>query len=597
MIFPEAIQPYLIIAVLLVAMYLFISGKWRFDIVAMMALGLSIALGAVPYSQVFSGLSNAAVITVACVMIISSTISRTGVLDSIVQRIGHLTKNPLLHLIILTFIAAIISGFMNNVGALALMMPIAMQISHENNRSPAFILMPLAFGSALGGLTTLIGTPPNLLISAYRQEYTGHPFTMFSFSHVGAPLALICVTFIVLVGWRLIPTHRKGTKRSEDLYQVHEYITEIIIPEKSPVVDTTIAQFEKLITADFVTLGLIRDKKKKLMLQRNQKLKANDILIVEISTEDLEDLLRTGKLELAADATFTPELLKSDDISMIEAVIPQGSQADGRSAQALQLRTRFHINLLAIARQGKSFKQRINQTALKAGDVVLLQGEGNLLRENAIQLGLLPLDERDIRAVAGFKAYLPLLIFFVAILTAAFQFFPVAIAFGGAVLAMILTKSLPIRKIYSSIDWPIIMLLAAMIPVGNALQTTGGTRLISHLFVMLANHLPPALIIGGLLFVTMILSDFMNNAATTVVMAPIGVAIAHALKLNIDPFLMTVSVGASCAFLTPVGHQNNTLVMGPGGYRFGDYMRLGLPIDLIVLFVGTPLILWAWPLK
>lgn len=597
MIFSAAIQPYVIIAVLLVTMVLFISGKWRYDIVALLALMVSVAVGGVPFSQVFSGLSNSAVITVACVMIISGTISRTGILDSFVQRISHLTKTPILHIAILTVIATILSAFMNNVGALALMMPIAVQSANENKRSPAHLLMPIAFGSALGGLTTIIGTPPNLLVSAFRQEYTGHPFAMFDYSYVGIPLAVICVIFIILIGWRLIPGSRKGTKRPEDLYQVHEYITEIIIPEKSPVIDTTIAQFERLTKGEFQTLGLIRDGKKRLIIQRNQKLKLNDVLIIEASTEDLKELLRVGKLELAGDKPFSTEVLKSDDVSMIEAVIPQGSLMDGRSANDLRLRGRFHINLLAIAREGRPFKQRIYKTRLRAGDVILLQGETNLLRENAIHLGLLPLVERDIQVSSSDKAYVPILIFFVAILLAALQLIPIQIAFGGAVVCMVLFKALPARLLYSSIDWPIIVLLAAMIPIGSALQTTGGTRLISHAFVAFSAHASPIYILGGLLLVTMTLSDFMNNAATTVVMAPIAVTIAQALKLHIDPFLMAVSIGASCSFLTPVGHQNNTLVMGPGGYRFTDYIRLGLPIEILILLLGTPLIAWAWPLQ
>lgn len=590
-------QPYVILIILSLTMVLFIWGKWRFDIVAMIALMLATALGVVPFSQVYAGLGNPAVITVACVMIISNAISRTGLLDSFVQKISRITKNSQLHIAFLTIITGVLSAFMNNVGALALMMPIAIQTFLKNEESPSKILMPLAFASGLGGLTTIIGTPPNLLVSAYRQEYTGHPFAMFDFAYLGAPVALICLIFIIFIGWRLMPTDRKSSKRPEDLYQVHEYITEIKIPEKSPVVGNTVAQLESLTEGDFIIIGLIRNKKKKLILQRNQKLRAEDILIVEASTEDLQALVHAGKLQLVGDEKFSADILKSDDVSLIEAVVPQSSQLDGRSTLELRLRSRFHINLLAIARQDKPFKQRLNKARLKAGDVVLLQGATDLLRENAIQLGLMPLVERDIRVSRNPRTYLPLWIFFVAILIAAFQIVPIQIAFSGAVLFMILFKSIPARMIYNSIEWPIIILLAAMIPLGTALQTSGGTRLISHYFILLSAHASPMVILGSLLFVTMTLSDFMNNAATTVVMAPIAVSIAQALKLHIDPFLMAVAVGASCSFLTPVGHQNNTLVMGPGGYRFSDYIRLGLPIEILILVTTLPLITWAWPLK
>lgn len=590
-------QPYVILIILILTMGLFIWGKWRFDVVAMIALMTATALGVVPFSQVYTGLGNPAVITVACVMIISNSISRTGLLDSFVQKLTRVTQNTVLHIALLTTVAAILSAFMNNVGALALMMPISIQTFQKNKESPSKILMPLAFASALGGLTTIIGTPPNLLVSSYRQEYTGHAFAMFDYAYLGIPLALICLVFIIIVGWRLLPTHRKVSKRAEDLYQIHEYITEIKIPEKSPAVDITVAKLESMTEGEFLILGLIRNKKKKLIIQRNQKLKADDILIIEASTEDLQELVNTAKLQLVGDKKFDADTLKSDDVSLIEAVVPQGSQLDGRSTFELRLRSRFHINLLAIARQDKPFRQRIKKTRLKAGDVLLLQGITETLRENAIQLGLMPLVERDILVSRSKRAYLPLLIFFIAIVVAAFQIAPVPIAFSGAVIFMVLTKTLPARMIYSSIEWPIIILLAAMIPLGTALQTSGGTRLISHYFILLSAHASPLVILGTLLFATMTLSDFMNNAATTVVMAPIAVSIAQALKLNIDPFLMAVAIGASCSFLTPVGHQNNTLVMGPGGYRFTDYIRLGLPVEILILLITLPLITWAWPLK
>lgn len=595
MTFLNTIQPYTIIIILLMTMVLFISGKWRYDVVAMGALMISVALGAVPFSQVYSGLSNTAVVTVACVMIISNTISRTGVLDTLVQKISHLIKSPLWHTVILTFIAAILSAFMNNVGALALMMPIAIKTAQENDRSPSLILMPIAFGSVMGGITTLIGTPPNLLISAFRQEYTGHPFAMFDYSYAGLPIALICVLFIGFIGWRLLPT-RKGTKRPEDIYQVHEYITEIKVPEKSPIIGSTIGGLEQLTKGDFVILGLIREATKRLVPQRNIKLKEGDILIIEASTEDLKELLKVGKLELVGDQPLSPDLLKSDDVSLIEAVVPQNSYLDGRSIRESRLRSRFQINLLAIARQGNPFKQRLYKTPLKAGDVVLLQGLTEELQENAVQVGLLPLVERDIQVRITTTTYLPILIFFIAILLSTLQLLPVEIAFGGAVLCMVLFKALPVRMIYTSIDWPIIILLAAMIPIGTALQTTGGTREIAHLIMSLSAHTSPIVILALLLIITMTLSDFMNNAATAVVMAPIAVSIAHALKANIDPFLMAVCIGASCSFLTPIAHQNNTLIMGPGGYRFTDYIRLGLPMEILIVIFGLPILVFAWPL-
>ncbi|PIZ03479.1 MAG: SLC13 family permease [Gammaproteobacteria bacterium CG_4_10_14_0_8_um_filter_38_16] len=590
-------QPYVILIILAAAMFLFIWGRWRFDIVALLALAVSVATGAVPISLVYSGLENPAVITVACMMIISNVISRSGVLDLLVAKLGRFTKKPILHIGILSCLVGVLSAFMNNIGALALIMPIAIRTAFENNRSPSMVLMPIAFASAVGGLTTLIGTPPNLIISAFRQEYTGHPFAMFDYSYVGIPVAIICLVFLVAIGWRLMPKRRQGSaKQLEELYQIQEYITEIKIPETSPLVGKKISDLEKLTEEEFVIVGLIRDKTKRLIPRKNFSLQENDILIVEASTEILNELIKVGKLELASDEAFSEELLKSDEVTIMEAVVPQDSLLDGRSTQQLRLRSRYSINLLGIAREGMSLKTRLHQVSLKAGDIVLLQGETELLRENAINLGLLPLIEREIIVGQTSQMYLPLFIFFIAILLSALQWLPVQIAFSGAVLFMVLFKSLPARLIYSSIEWPIIILLAAMIPVGTALQATGGTELIAHYFIDISAYVPHWFILGGILLITMTLSDFMNNAATAVVMAPIAMSVASALHLGIDPFLMAVSIGASCSFLTPIGHQNNTLVMGPGGYHFLDYIRLGLPLEILILIVSVPCIMMMWPM-
>ncbi|WP_423064115.1 SLC13 family permease [Candidiatus Paracoxiella cheracis] len=587
--------PYTILIVLAITMALFIWGYWRYDVVAMIALLISTAVGAVPYDRVFTGFSNPAVITVACVMIISQAITRSGIMSSLVRKIIHFTKNPTLHIGGLTLLTAIFSAFMNNVGALALMMPIAIQTAIKNNRSPSTILMPIALGSAMGGLTTLIGTPPNLLISSYREQITGQPFTIFAFAHVGFFVAVAGVLFIALIGWRLLPKKRKAPKQADDMFQMQDYITEIKIPENSPTVGITVRELEKMVEGDFVITGLIRNKKKKLIIPPDHVLEADDILIIESSTTDLEELLQTAKLELVGGEKISSDILKSKDVSLIEAVVPPGSRIENRSSQNIHLRSRYRINLLAISREGNPFKERLHQVNLRAGDVVLLQGPVDILQENVANLGFLPLIERRLD-VGKRRAFVPLFIFVLAIILTALQLIPVEIAFGGAVLAMILFRSIPLRFVYDSIEWPVIILLAAMIPIGEALQSTGGTALIAHDIIGLTQHLPPVYILGLLLIVTMTISDFMNNAATAVVMAPIAGTIAHTMHASIDPFLMVVAIGASCSFLTPIGHQNNTLVMGPGGYKFIDYIRLGLPLEIIVIVVALPLIQWAWPL-
>lgn len=589
-------EPYIIIIILFITMGLFIWGRWRYDVVALIALMISTAVGAVPFDRVYSGLSNTAVVTVACVMVISRAITDSGILTTLVNKLAHFTKKPVAHVSMLTLITAVVSAFMNNVGALALMMPIAVHTARERKRSPSLILMPIALGSALGGLTTVIGTPPNLLISAFRQKTTGQPFSMFDFSHVGILTAAAGILFIGLIGWRLIPRNRKSASKNEDFFQINEYITEVIVPEDSPMIDKSVGELEQLIKGDFVIVGMIRNKRKRLVLQSAQLLKKNDILIIEATPDELQQLLEAGKLSLLHDKKISSDILRSDDVELMEAVVPQGTRVEHRSSESMRLRSRFRMNLLAIARGGRPFKQRLHQVKLVAGDVVLLQGPSDTLRENAVSIGFLPLVERGLSVGKKTSAFFPVLFFTIAIILAALQLIPVEVAFGGAVLFMVLFQSIKIRNVYESIEWQIIILLAAMIPIGNALQSTGGTQLITNQLLLLSGHASPIITLALLFIVTMTLSDFMNNAATTVVMAPIALSLAHALKVNIDPFLMAVAVSASCSFLTPVGHQNNTLVMGPGGYKFSDYIRIGLPLEIIITAVSIPLILWAWPL-
>lgn len=588
-------EAYVLFGILFIALALFIWGRLRYDVVAFFALIAAVLAGAVPYRETFSGLSNPAVITVACIMVLSQAILQSGIVYQAVKKLSPVTKYPTLHVGVLCVIVAVLSAFMNNVGALALMMPIAIQSALQSKRSPSTILMPLAFASILGGLMTVIGTPANILISSFRLEATGHAFSMFDFTPVGSSIVIVGVVFLVFLGWRWLPIRRKA-KESEDLYQIDDYITEIRVPDSSPMVGKTFRELEKLVKGDFAVVGRIRGKGKRIFIASNETLQADDILIIEASHQDLEKLLHAAKLELVANETVSPETLRSEDIRLMEFVVQAGSRIENKSSRNLRLRSRYRINVLAVARQGAPFKQRLHQVKLKAGDVVLLQGDSEDLQESAVRLGLLPLVERGVQVGRQRKAWLPLSILIGAIAFAATGVLPIQIAFAVAVLLLVLTNVITARAVYESIDWRIVILLAAMIPIGMALQTTGGTDIIAHGFTLLTGHTSSIWIITLLLIISMTMSDLINNAATAVIMAPIAMSIANALHANIDTFLMAVAVGASCSFLTPIGHQNNTLVMGPGGYKFGDYWRLGLPLQILILVVGVPTILWIWPL-
>lgn len=589
-------QPYIILIILVITMGLFISGLWRYDIIALLALALSVAVGAVPYHQVFNGLANPAVITVACVMVISQTIHRSNLLTPVSQQLLKINQSPSLQVSALCLMTAFLSAFMNNVGALALMMPIAIQAAIKSKRSPSLVLLPIALASAFGGLLTMIGTPSNLIIANFRAEAMGQPFEMFDFFRVGIFIALIGVIFISLIGWRLIPGSRKSPASIEERFAISDYITEIKLPEESPLIGKTLKEIEEYLKIDYISIELIRKKQRRFSLPENTKLEKNDILIIEIAPQNLQIFIEKGKCELIGGGNKGIELLKSEEMTTVEATIPPGSRAINRSAKQMRLKFHYDTNLLGISRQGKNFRERIHDVQLKAGDVILLYGPVDSIQQQIIDYGLLPLENREILLNSPRKKWLSVAIFACALILAAIQLLPVSIAFSGAVLALMLSGSVQTRNLYKAIDWPVIILLAAMIPVGEALRTSGGTELIANFIASSALYLSPLFVLALLFIITMTLSDFMNNAATTVVMAPIAISIAQALHANIDPFLMTVAVAASCSFLTPVGHQNNTIVMGPGGYRFTDYIRIGLPLELLVLVTAIPAIFWLWPI-
>ncbi|PCJ61488.1 MAG: SLC13 family permease [Rhodospirillaceae bacterium] len=583
-------------AILLAALALFIWGKWRYDVVAIGALLAAVFAGVVPAENAFSGFGHPAVITVAAVLIITRALRNSAIPDLLVTCMSPFAGHTTLQIAALTILVAIFSSFMNNVGALALMMPIALQIANKTGLPSSVVLMPLSFGSLLGGLMTMIGTPPNIIIANYRTEYGGVPFAMFDFAPVGIGVAIVGICFIVLVGWRLLP-QRKGAVHTDTAFeQIEDYITEARLEPDSEFVGATLQELEAIGQEDVAIVGLIRGERKLLAPSSFLRLQEGDILILEGDPDALRTLVDQAKLELIGSEGLSMETIRSDDVSLMEAVIPPGSAMESQTSRNLRLHARLGINMLGVARHGIPVKERLSRIRFQAGDVLLLQGETTALAEAMSELGCLPLARRDIRLGKKQRTLLPVGIFATAIALTAFGVLPAAVAFMGAVLAIVLFDLLSLREAYESIEWPIIVLLAAMIPVGMALRETGGTDLIGGIFVGASNYLDPPIILALVMIVTMLLSDVMNNAATAVLMAPIAASVAMGLGVNIDPFLMAVAVGASSTFLTPIGHQSNTLVMGPGGYKFGDYWRMGLPLDILIIAVSVPLILYCWPL-
>ena len=574
------------------ALVLFIWGRWRYDVVAFFCLIVGVLAGVVPFADAYSGLGHPAVITVAAALVLSRGLQNSGLIDRLARGLTVFKKHPLMMIGALTVLAAFLSAFMNNVAALALLMPLALQ----SGLPPAQILMPLSFGSILGGLTTLIGTPPNIIIGSYRAEAAGSPFGLFDFAPVGVPLAIVGCIYITFLGWRLIPKERLGQKPPQDLFEIANYIVEVKVPKGSKSVGKEVEELEKMSEGEVMAVSLIRRRKRLPGTPRHEMLEEGDILLMEADPGDLNKLMKAAGLELASKKDKTDDDPSANELALIEAVIPRGARIEGRTCGSLRLRSRYNANLLAISREGRPIKTRLRKVKLRAGDVLLLQGESETLADTVASLDVLPLAERGLQLGKRRESFLPVAIFLGAIGLTAAGILPVEIAFGAAVAALVVLNVLTPRQVYETIDWPVIILLASMIPVGQALQATGGTEWIAGGIARLGSVVHPVAVLAIIMIVTMTLSDLMNNAATAVIMAPIAASLATALNVNPDPFLMATAIGASCAFLTPIGHQNNVLVMGPGGYHFGDYWRMGLPLEVFIVVISLPLVVAVWPL-
>ena len=584
----------MVFAVLGGAMFCFVWGRWRYDIVAVCALLVLVFAEVVPGERAFSGFGHPAVITVAAVLVVSRAMRQSGVVDLLVRFLAPTRRNATLQIGAAGSLTALLSAFMNNVGALALMLPVALRNANKAGRSPSQILMPLSFASLLGGLITLIGTPPNIIIATFRGQTAGAPFDMFDFAPVGLAVAAGGIVFITLIGWRLLPDGRQGGGDLEDQFRIRAYLTEATLPPDSPLVGRTVRDIERLCDNEATVMTILRGEARHLAPAGTEQLRAGDVLILEGDPSALRPLFEGGKLAQMGSQEVQPEQIRSDDVRLVEAVLMPGSAIEGQSMRGLRMHDRHGVNLLAVARQGHAPMARLANIQFRTGDVLLLQGERDVLQQAVKALGCLPLAERGLRLEGRRRLLTPVAIFAAAIAAAAFHIVPIQVAFVTAVAALILTRTLSLRDAYDSIEWHIIVLLGALIPVGEALTETGGTALIAGGILGLARETPIWAMLGLLIAVSMLLSDLIHNSPTAVLMAPIAASIAQGLGVPIDAFLMAVAVGSASPYLTPIGHQSNTLVMGPGGYRFGDYIRMGALLDLLIILVAVPMIMWVW---
>jgi di/tricarboxylate transporter len=575
---------------------LFVWGGLRHDIVALLALAAALLTGVVPADKAFLGFANPVIIIIASVLVLSRAITISGVIELAIGGALRRLHSTSAQIGALTACVAILSAFMKNVGTLGIFMPIAIQTAERAERSPSAYLMPLAFGSLIGGTITQIGTSPNLLISVVRQDFEGHPFALFDFAPVGLPLTVLAVVFLAL-GWRLIPKDRAAERAVAKRFEIEDYLSEAKIPSASPFAGKTVQDVEEVGDGGVAITAIIREGNRRHIPSGEWKLFESDILVLQADPAVLKPFLDQGQLELVGAAGASLLQDKEEELETVEAVVMADSPMVGQTSFDLHLRRRFQTNLLSISRGVQRLTTRLARTRFQVGDVVLLQGRAKTLPEAMAQLGCLPLAERYLTMGRNRPRLLPLMILVAAMVLVALKLLPVEVAFFIAAVLVVLLRLLTPKEAYDAIDWPIVVMLGALIPVGESLQATGAAGLVGNGLTIIAAHLPGGLAVALVLLTSMLVTPFLHHAPAVVVMGPIAAILARNLGFMPDAFLMAVALGASCDFLTPIGHQNNMLVMGPGGYRFGDYWRLGLPLSCIVVAIGTPLILVAWPLQ
>lgn len=582
------------IGVISLMMAAFIWGRFRYDLVAAIALLAAVGVGVVSYEAAFEGFSDDIVIIVGSALLVSAGVARSGIMEFAIKRYAPNVSSVRAQVALLVITVTVLSAFVKNIGALAIMIPIALQFARCSGASPSVFLMPMAFGSLLGGLMTQIGTSPNIVVSRLREEITGTAFTMFDFTPVGAALALVGSIFLVLF-YGLLPKRTRENASMHEAIDIKNYVTEAKIVEGSTVLGKPVADLMKLAEGEAIVTSILRSGGVRITPLPDAVLREGDVVLMEGEPQALDRLVAQAKLSVTGGRDGVRG--HASEIEVVEAVIGENSMLTGWSAQQLDLYDRFNVNLLAVSRKGERLTERLGTITLRPGDVILLQGNRQALPEILRDFGVLPLAERKILLGSVRGGIVPVLILIAAMGSTAGGLLPVSVAFFAAAVAMVLFNVIPIRDVYASVDGPILVMLAALIPVSDSLRRTGATEVMAGWLAEMGAALPPYGALALILVAAMAVTPFLNNAATVLVMAPIAAGFAASLDYRPEAFLMAVAIGAGCDFLTPIGHQCNTLVMGPGGYRFSDYPRLGLPLSAIVIIVSVPMLMLVWPLN
>jgi len=582
----------IILGLLILMVGLFIWGRWRYDAISLGVLSVFVLLGYIQPEEAFNGFSHPAVITVALVLLISKGLERSGFISVIGRKLQAYANSEIQFMISITFFAAILSSFMNNIGAMAMLLPITLGICQKMNWNPSKFLIPLSFASILGGMNTKIGTPPNIIISEFRNDFADKDFAFFDFAFAGVPVSILGILFIALIGWRLIKK-RPINSENNPLIELEDYLVEMVITENSKLIEKRALDFRQELDTDTALMGQIDENGKKIEIHGNQKLYEGQILIMKINPDMVADIQQ----EFGLDIDSENDLTSIEDLGGIEAIIVPKSRLIGRKYQYFKRLIGRDLSLLGLWRRGLKFRFRLSNEIFKVGDVLLIanRGEKNNISEKLELAGLMPLWQREFDVARDpTKIFIAFGLFAICLLLVIFNYVPIVVAFLICVIGFVSSKLLTGEGVYRHIDWPVVILLAAMIPIGNTLISYGITDSVSSYLAGLSSTVDYVWLVVLIMIITMFLSDIINNAATAVIMAPLAVSLADKINQPIEPFLMSVAIGASCAFLSPIGHQCNTLVMAPGNYKFGDYWKVGLPLEILIILISVPAIIFYW---
>jgi di/tricarboxylate transporter len=582
------------VGLLLVALVLFVTEWIRYDIVALLVLVSLNLSGILSLEESFAGFSNAAVITVAGVLVMSRAVQDSGVVQIVGIKMIEWGKTPIRLIFMIMLAVGLISGFINDIGTAALFMPLVMMLARRMEIPPSKLLIPLAYGCLLGGTLTLIGTPPNILVTLIMAEHGIEPFRMFDFAPIGILVLLTGIIYMTLIGHKLLP-ERRGEPSLMDRFKIRDYLTELIVGPKSPLAGKRLDQLSLSQKIDFSILGIISNHRTVLTPLPQERIEEGDLLLVEASPDELARLTQQGGLEIVPDVDPGEADISSEDVEVVEAVVVPDSRLVGQSLRQIQFRRRYGLAVMAISRQGEPVRKRLAEVHLKEGDVLLIQGDRQRIDTALPQIGCLPLADRAISLKAGTHPVRILGIFLGSIFLASTGILHVSMAFTLGAFLMILTRCITPRDFYAAIEWPILILMAGMIPLGTAMVKTGSATWAAHSLIAITGDGNPYLVLAALYLLITALTSVLNNPTVMVVVAPIAIDLARSLDLSPLPFLMLTAVAASCAFLSPVSHKANVLVWGPGGYKFMDYTRVGLPLALLIGVICVLVIPILWP--